>query len=101
MATPSPVWTFVAALQPLISLWFTTPGGRKILTLHGISDGTCREGIPEQNKRKRFLPDDAVRALTQLLGDIISFIDHKLLIKHLEGLAPWNIRHDAWFVYGG
>lgn len=34
------------------------------------------------------LPDDAVRALTELLGNGVALVDDEVLVKDLEDLAP-------------
>ena len=39
------------------------------------------------------LPDDAVRALTELLGDGVALVDDEVLVEDLEDLAPREIGH--------
>lgn len=40
------------------------------------------------------LPDNAVCALAQLLGDIVALIDDKVLVEDLEDLATLQVGHD-------
>lgn len=37
--------------------------------------------------RRGDLPDDAIRTLTQLLGDIVVLVDDEVLVEDLEDLA--------------
>ena len=39
----------------------------------------------------RVLPDDAVRALSQLFGDIVALVDDELLVEHLEHFPPCEV----------
>lgn len=40
------------------------------------------------------VPNNAVSALTQLLGHIVPIINDEVLIEHLKDLAPLEVRHD-------
>src|ERR1700712_3258565 len=68
IATPSPVWLFVAALG-------------------------CVSCIPPSIFHSICLPDYAIRALAQLLGHIVALIHDELLVEDLEDLAALEICH--------
>lgn len=46
------------------------------------------------------LPDNAVGALAQLLGDGISLVDDEVLVKDLEDLPSLEVAHGGWLRIG-
>ncbi|KAJ4983462.1 hypothetical protein SVAN01_11025 [Stagonosporopsis vannaccii] len=53
----------------------------------------CAQQSTHTQARARSLPDYAVGALAQLLGDIVALVDDKLLVEDLEDLAVREVRH--------
>lgn len=47
------------------------------------------------------IPDNAVCALTKLLGHGVSFIDDEVLVEHLEHLTALEIAHDGYLCLNG
>jgi len=41
----------------------------------------------------RYIPDDTIGALAQLLGHRVALVDDKVLVEDLEHLASLQIRH--------
>jgi hypothetical protein len=65
----------------------------------GLVVGCCTAGTHYQrfggamSGCDRVLPDDAVRALTKLLGHVVSLVDDEFLVEDLRVVSPW--RHAA------
>lgn len=75
IATPSPVWLFVAALKSIRSA-NAVMGSRAI----------GRRGLLA-------LPNNSVSSLTKLFGHIVAFIDDEILVEDLEDLSALKICH--------
>lgn len=78
MATPSPVWLFVAALTFRCKCARTKP-----------SDGVQNHDA----KDAKGVPYNAVRSLSKLFGDVVALIDNEVLIENLEDFAALEVCH--------
>lgn len=73
MATPSFVWLFTAALS------------KKSAIAHA--------GEGQVSQRDRGLPDNAISALSKLLGDGVALVNDEVLVEDLKHLAALEIGH--------
>ena len=75
-------------LTELASLTFKCPG--RSISYEGTKDSSIN--VMHQKKDK-CLPDYAIGSLAKLLGNIVTFINDKVLVEDLEDLAALEISH--------
>ena len=75
-------------LTELASLTSKYPGGS--ISNEGIKDHSVN-GIHQ--KKDKILPDYAIGPLAKLLGNIVTFVNDKVLVEDLEDLAALEISH--------
>lgn len=75
-------------LTELASLTSKSPG--RSISYEGIKDNFINV---MRHKKNLFLPDYAIGSLAKLLGNIVTFINDKVLVEDLEDLAALEISH--------